>query len=448
MPNEQELTQIVQRFGAMRALANRAKAENPNDPRALFGAGVAYRLLGDYAAAGEAFARVGVLQPSSAPVLFELGLAQEYSGKFDAAIKAYERALAAAPDYFKAREALVRLQKQTPERNSIALMEAQFAGPGDEDGWRAAHLGHALAKTYEDFGDAEKSFAWLKRGKEKRKALSPYDAAKEEALTDAAMRAAPPAAAGFDSHEPIFVSGLPRSGTTLVDRILSSHPDVMSIGEIGNFALLNKKLSDSPTRPTLDADTFARAGAVDYARLGKLYIDSTRPLSGAAPRFIDKAPSNYLMAGAILRALPNARVIAVRRHPLDSVVSNYKQLFPLDDRFYDYVYDIAFAAHKFVQFDRVLRHWQATLPAERFMLLQYEDLIAAQEETTRRLIAFCGLDWNDRCLAFHRNAAGVGTPSAAQVRVPLYNTAMGRWKAYGALLDPAKRVFERAGVEI
>ncbi|HYD88767.1 MAG TPA: sulfotransferase [Vitreimonas sp.] len=447
MPNENELTQIVQRFGAMRALAGRAKAENPNDPRALFGAGVAYRLLGDYAAAAEAFARVSVLQPNNAPVLFELGLAQEYSGKFEAAIKAYERALGAAPDYFKAREALVRLQKQTPERNSIALMEAQFAGP-DEDGWRTAHLGHALAKTYEDFGDVEKSFAWLKRGKAKRKALSPYDAAKEEALARAAIDAGPPATAGFDSNEPIFVSGLPRSGTTLVDRILSSHPDVISIGEIGNFALLNKKLSDSPTRPTLDADTLARANAVDYARLGKLYIDSTRPLSGATPRFVDKAPSNYLLAGAIVRALPNARVIAVRRHPLDSVVSNYKQLFPLDDRFYDYVYDIEFAAHKFVQFDRVLRHWQATLPADRFMPLQYEDLIAGQEEMTRRVVAFCGLDWNDRCLAFHRNAAGVGTPSAAQVRVPLYNTAIGRWKRYGALLDPAKRVFERAGVEI
>lgn len=447
MPNEGELAQIVQRFGAMRSLASRAKAENPNDPRALFGAGVAYRLIGDYAAAAETFARLSALQQNNAPVQFELGLALEYTGKFDAAIKAYERALGAAPDYFKAREALVRLQKQTPERNSIVLMEAQFALP-DEDGWRTAHLGHALAKTYEDFGETDKSFAWLKRGKEKRKALSPYDAAKEEALADAVMKAQLPPGAGHESNEPIFVSGLPRSGTTLVDRILSSHPDVMSMGEIGNFALINKKLSDSPTRPTLDADTFARAGAVDYPRLGKLYIDSTRPLSGATPRFIDKAPSNYLMAGVILRALPNARVIAVRRHPLDSVVSNYKQLFPLDDRYYDYVYDVAFAAHKFVQFDRVLRHWQATLPGERFLLLQYEDLIATQEETTRRLVAFCGLEWSDRCLNFHRNAAGVGTPSAAQVRAPLYNTAMGRWKKYGALLDPAKAVFERAGIEI
>jgi hypothetical protein len=342
---------------------------------------------------------------------------------------------------------LVQLQKQTPERNSIALMEAQFSG-ADEDGWRTNHLGHALAKTYEDFGDVEKSFAWLTRGKQRRRQLAPYNAAVEEKLADAAIAVAPASGGGYASDEPIFVSGLPRSGTTLVDRILSSHPDVNSVGEIPNFAALNKKLSDSSTPATLDPDTFARADAIDYARLGKLYLDSTRPLTGARAHFVDKAPSSYLLAASILRALPNARVIAVRRHPLDSVLSNYKQIFPIEDRYYDYVYDLEAAAHKFVQFDRLLRHWQAVLPNDRFMLLQYEDLVASQEAMTRKLVAFCGLSWDDRCLAFHKNAAGVGTPSAAQVRAPMNTAAVGRFTKYGALLDPARRVFERAGVSL
>jgi len=447
MINETELSQIVGRFNAMRTLADRAKAESPNDPRALFGAGVAYRLLGDYAAAAQAFARANLLQPQQAPILFELGLAQEYSGRFEQAIKAYEQAVAAAPDYFKAREALVRLQKQTRERNQIAMLETQFALP-DEDGWRTAHLGHALAKTYEDLGDFKTSLNWLTRAKQKRKAVSPYNRALEEELAQAAMAVSPGEGGGFASDEPIFVSGLPRSGTTLVDRIISSHPDVKSVGEIGNFALVNKKLSASPTRPTLDPDTLSRAEDVNYERLGKLYIDSTRPLSGATPRFIDKAPSNYLLAASILRALPNARVIAVRRHPLDSVLSNYKQLFPLEDRYYDYVYDLETAAHKYVQFDRVVSHWQRALPADRFKVVQYEALVAAQEEVSRELIAFCGLAWDDRVLAFHRNAAGVGTPSAAQVRAPMYNTAVGRWEKYGAALDPARRVLEKAGIAV
>jgi len=446
MINEAEIQKLVQRFTATRMLAERAQAQAANDPRALFGAGVAFRLLGDYSAGAEAFSRASALQPGNAAILFELGLALEYSGKFDAAIKAHERALAAEPAHFKARQALVQLQKQTPERNSIALMEAQFAGP-DEDGWRTAHLGHALAKTYEDFGDTEKSFAWLTRGKARRRALRPYGAAYEEALVDAAQPLET-SALGLESSEPIFVSGLPRSGTTLVDRILSSHPDVMSAGEIGNFGSLNKLMSGSQTRATLDPDTLSRASGVDYARLGKLYIDSTRPITGATPRFIDKAPSNYLLAAPILKALPNARVLVVRRHPLDSVLSNYKQLFPLEDGYYDYVYDLQAAAHKVVQFDRLLQRWQAALPSDRFMVVQYEALVGAQEEVTRRLVAFCGLDWNDRCLAFHRNAAGVGTPSAAQVRAPMYNTAVGRWAKYGALLDPARAVLERAGLAI
>jgi len=446
MINDAEIQKLVQRFAATRALAERASASGASDPRALFGAGVAFRLLGDYAAAAAAFSRASALQPGNVAILFELGLAQEYSGKFDAAIAAHERALAVAPDYFKSRQALVQLQKQAPGRNSIALMEAQFAGP-DEDGWRTAHLGHALAKTYEDLGDTETSFAWLTRGKARRRVLRPYDATLEEALAEAA-RPVETSAAGFESVEPIFVSGLPRSGTTLVDRILSSHPDVMSAGEIGNFALLNKRLSGSQTRATLDPDTLSRAGGVDYARLGKLYIDSTRPITGATPRFIDKAPSNYLLAAAILKALPNARVIAVRRHPLDSVLSNYKQLFPLEDGYYDYVYDLEAAAHKVVQFDRLLQRWQTVLPSDRFMVVQYEELVGAQEEVTRRLVAFCGLDWNDRCLAFHRNAAGVGTPSAAQVRAPMYSTAVGRWARYGSLLHPACTVLERGGLVI
>ena len=445
MPDEAEIDKLVKRFAMMRALAARAVAENPDDARALFGAGVAYRLTGDYAAAIDAFERADKAQPNAAAILFELGLVREYAGRFEAAAKAYERALAADPAHFKARQALVQLQKQTPESNSIALMEAQFSGP-DEDGWRTNHLGHALAKTYEDFGDVERSFAWLTRAKQRRRALAPYDAANEEALADAVIAATPPMGGGHRSSEPIFVSGLPRSGTTLVDRILSSHPEVMSAGEIPNFAALNKKLSGSPTRLTLDPDTLSRAGAIDYARLGKLYIDSTRPLTGAAPRFVDKAPSTYLLAASVLAALPDARVIAVRRHPLDSVLSNYKQIFPLEDRYYDYVYDLEAAAHKFVQFDRVLQHWRRTLPPERFMLLQYEDLVADQEAVTRRLIAFAGLPWDDRCLAFHKNAAGVGTPSAAQVRAPMNAAAVGRFAKYGALLDPARRVLENAGL--
>jgi hypothetical protein len=211
---------------------------------------------------------------------------------------------------------------------------------------------------------------------------------------------------------------------------------------------LLKLMSGSRTPATLDLDMLKQEVSVDNARLGRAYIDSTRPVTGATPRFVDKAPSNYMIAPSILAALPNARMICVRRHPLDSCLSNYKQIFPFDDRYYDYVYDLGDTARKFIQFDRVIAHWQKVLSPERFMVLQYEELVANQEARTRELLAFCDLSWDERCLNFQNNTESVSTPSARQVRSPMNASAVGRWATYGALLDPARRVLEQNGVAL
>ncbi len=447
MSNDAEIEKLVGRFALMRAVAAKAVQEHPNDPRALFGAGSAFRISGDYAAALTQFEKLCQLEPNNTHYLHELGQTQEYFGRFDEAMASFAAALRAEPLNYKSRQALVQLQKQSAVNNSIAELEAQFALP-DADGWRTLHLGHALAKTYEDFGETQKSFAWLTRGKQKRRSMYPFSAAHETERAKSAMAAKPGAGAACEADDPIFVTGLPRSGTTLVERILSSHPQVTSAGEIGNFLQLLKLMSGSATQASLDADMFAHAPNVDYARLGRAYIDSTRPLTNAAPRFVDKAPSNYFLAPLILRALPNARIVCMRRHPLDSCLSNYKQIFPFEDRYHDYVYDLASTAEKFVVFDRLIAHWRQMLPPDRFMVLQYEDLVANQEARTRDLLAFCGLSWDERTLSFHKNAAGVATPSARQVRQAMNAGAVGRWAKYGAALDPARRVLERAGISL
>ncbi|MEZ5961220.1 MAG: sulfotransferase [Hyphomonadaceae bacterium] len=447
MPNDAEIEKLVRRFGAVRAVAARAAQEHPNDERALFGAAMAFRVGGDYAASAGQFANLCRLAPGNTHYLFELGQAQEYLGRFDEAVASYEASLAAEPLNYKARQALVQLQKQSAVANQIKVMEAQLTLP-DADGWRSLHLGHALAKTYEDFGDVQKSFEWLTRGKRKRRQLFPYSAANEASLVSAAKAVQLADGAACEASDPIFITGLPRSGTTLTDRILSSHPDVTSAGEIGNFLQLLKLYSESSTPITLDTDMLARASSVDFARLGRSYIDSTRPLTGAAPRFVDKAPSNFLLAPIILRTLPNARIVVMRRHPLDSVLSNYKQIFPFEDRYHDYVYDLEWTAQKFVLFDQLIAYWRDVLPSDRFMVLQYEDLVANQEARTRDLLTFCGLAWDARTLSFHENAAGVATPSARQVRQAMNTQAVGRWAKYGAALDPARRVLERAGISL
>lgn len=444
MDQNADIDRLIGRFAAMRALAAKAVHESPNDPRALFGAARAYRISGDYEGALAQLQRLCRLEPDNTHYLHELGLTQEYFGRFDEAIVSYRAALKAEPLNYQAWQALVQLEKQTIASNHIAELERQFAVP--EDGWRTLHIGHALARTYEDLGDIGKSFEWLARAKQHRRKLHPYKAAAEAAVAKAAQELKLDSAAGCDANDPIFIVGLPRSGTTLLDRIFSSHPQVTSAGEIGNFLQLLRLMSGSTAPASLHPETFARAGNVDYARLGRAYIDSTRPLTGAAPRFIDKAPSNYFVAPLILRALPNARIVCIRRHPLDSCLSNYKQIFPMDDRYFDYVYDLAWTAEKFVLFDRMLAHWREVLPAHQFMVLQYEDLVANQEARTRELLTFCGLPWDERTLSFHENAAGVSTPSARQVRRAMNAGAVGRWAKYGALLDPARRVLEKAGV--
>jgi tetratricopeptide (TPR) repeat protein len=447
MANDAEIEKFVQRYATMRALAAKAAQENPNDARALYGAAMAYRISGDHENALKQFERLCQVDPNQTHFRFELGVTQEYAGAFDAAARNYAEALRLEPLNFRARQALVQLTKQSLISNDIAELERQFAGP-DEDGWRTLHLGHALAKTYEDMGDVPKSFEWLGRAKRRRRERHPYAPAGEAALAKAAMNVRLNEGAACDAGDPIFITGLPRSGTTLTDRIISSHPQVTSAGEIGNFLSLAKLMSGSTTPASLDVDMLGKASAIDYARLGRAYIDSTRPITGAAPRFVDKAPSNFFVAPLILRALPNARIICVRRHPLDSVLSNYKQIFPFDDRYYDYVYDLASVAEKFVIFDRLIAHWRDVLAPDQFMVLQYEELVAEPETQTRALVKFCGLPWDERTLAFHENAAAVSTPSARQVRQPMNAAAVGRWAKYGALLDPARRVLERAGISL
>ena len=136
----------------------------------------------------------------------------------------------------------------------------------------------------------------------------------------------------------------------------------------------------------------------------------------------------------------------MRRHPLDTLIGNFKQILPIEDPYYDYVFDIRTTARKIVQFDRTIKTWANVLPPDRFLELSYEALVDNQEAETRRLLAFCNLAWDDRCLNFHENASGVGTPSARQVRSAIFRTAVGRWERYGDVLNPAKAIFAEAGL--
>jgi len=419
---------MVQRLANARRLAEEASRQAPDDVRAQFGAASAFRLTGAYSQALVHYERAARLAPRNPIVLQELAVAQEYAGRQDAALETYKRILLLPGVHHKALYGLVSLSKQAWSSNLVPQLEAEFGKP-DIEGERTLYLGHALAKTYEDLGDVQTSFDWLTRGKSILAKRHPYSDERAQHFLANALGTMPRREAvggGHGSAEPIFIVGLARTGTTLVDRILSSHGDVISGGELTNFAELERLLG--PRR--------------NMEELGRLYIESTRPLTGSKPRFTDKEPSNYNRAGLIHRALPNARIICLRRDRLDACLSNFRQIFSPADRYYDYSYTLEGTAKKCVNFDVLADHWKRVLPPSRYMELRYEELVADQEAVTRVLLSFCGLDWDERCLAFHENLAPVGTPSATQVRSKIYTSSVGRARKYGPLLDPARRVFE------
>ena len=181
--------------------------------------------------------------------------------------------------------------------------------------------------------------------------------------------------------------------------------------------------------------------------MGLAYLEQAGPhLPETAPRFIDKLPANFLYIGHIARALPKARIVCLRRNPMDTVWSNYKNLFASQSAYYAYSYDLLDTARYYARFDRLMRRWSTLFP-DRVLQLSYEGLVADQETQTRRLIEFCGLEWDDNCLDFHVNSSAVATPSAAQVRRPINADAVGRWRRHAEALEPARAWFEAQGID-
>ncbi len=435
-------------FQAAARAADRAMAMQPEDPMLLDTLGVVYTEAGLHAEAAAAFAAVVSRAPDRAGSRFNHATALLYAGQLDQAEKEYEACLARDARQWKAYTALSSLRRQRPESNHIAVLEAALHTYGeDQDARLYLHL--ALAKEHEDLGDAGRAFAHYTQGKAAGGQGRPYSRQAEEALFASIAGAFPGPLGGRPGHaseEPVFVVGMPRSGTTLVDRILGSHPQVTSAGELHHLPIAVKRASGSQTRMPLDPDTLARSAAIDWQALGRAYVESTRPITGKTPRFVDKLPHNFLYIGHILHALPNARVVLMRRHPLDSCLSNFRQLFALGSPFTRYSFDLLDTAHYYVQFDRLMKHWMQVFPG-RILALSYESLVLSQEATTRALLAHCGLAWDEACLRFEQNQAPTATASVVQVREPMQRGYMARWRRYEAELAPLREYLREHGID-
>ena len=422
-------------------LANEAANLDIGDALTADTIGVVYSRTGFHEKAIPFFEQAVELDPAPANFHYNLGASLQFAGEFQSAESAYKASIDRQPDSHRAYSALVSLSRQTPEKNHLTKLRSLFdEDQADPD--KALHIGHAIAKTLEDLEQYEESFDWLVRAKHRKRDAIDYRVEADLELFSAAEETASVSFSPGNTHPdaaPIFIVGLPRTGTTLVDRILSSHPDVVSAGELNTFAGLIKAKAGSPSNRVLDAETLRNVVDANLADVGHTYIEETNRLTRGADRFTDKMPLNFFYVGLIHRALPNAKVVALRRDPVDSCLSNFRQLFSTGFSYYNYSLDINDTAAYYDAFDKLLAVWRRCMPPSNYIELQYEDIVRDQENQTRKLLAFCELSWNEACLRFHENAAPVATASSVQVRQPLYSGSIGRWKKYGDRLDGLRR---------
>ena len=399
-----------------------------------------------------AYDAAAALAPDDAQILFNRAAVRRYLGQLAQAEADYDRVIALKPHDHEAYLNRAALRVQSGDRNHVSELEALLAG-GVNDAQGEVFVRYALAKEYEDLKDYPRSFAHLRRGAELRRKHLRYDVSVDVATADWIMQAfaetlPPPPAAPAESgciDAPIFIVGLPRSGSTLVDRILGSHSRVHSAGELPAFAMA---LVDAVRRQSGQSnlqrrELVTRSARVDFAALGSSYTQLASSGVPAGMRFTDKMPLNYLYLGLIRRALPKAKIIHVSRKPMAAGYAMYKMLFQDG---YPFSYDLAEIGRYYAAYHRLMNHWRKTLPGAIYDLA-YEDLVADQMAETRKVLEYCGLEWQDACADFHLNAAAATTASASQVRQPLYAESVSQWRHYANELTELHEVLRAAGVE-
>jgi tetratricopeptide (TPR) repeat protein len=428
--------------GALRMLHD-WRAASADDPEALGILTLLFTRLGRYAPAFDASARHRKLEPGRFEVRYAFANAAIAVGRFSDAEEEFDALLATSPEQAELYYTRSTLRKQTADRNHIAELQrasARFTAPDS-----AVPIAYALGKEFEDLERFPESFDAYASGAGKRRARLSYDVSIDtDAMRDLAMRfgsdwwrQTKPGAEGTGS---VFVFGLPRSGTTLVERILGSHPDVASLGENNDFTYAVMRAGAGATDKKSLMNNVA---AADMSTIGAEYGTACRGYGEDAALLINKTPANYLYLGLIAKALPDAKLVHVRRHPVASAFAMYKSLFRMG---YPFSYSFDDLADYRIGYERLMKHWQS-LFGDRVLTVPYEALVDDAETWSRRIVDHCGLEWSDACLEFHKNAAPTMTASAAQVRSPIYRSAKALWRQHDDKLAPLVRRFADAGLD-
>ena len=378
----------------------------------------------------------------------------QFSGKIDQACEVLEKCLQRWPHYGDAAMVLVNLRKQKPESNRLEYVREQLrrlpeGSRNENDKFVRAEFEYALFKILDDLGRHDEAWPALARCNALMHEINPYDgdggAAVVEALTSMPGVIGSAGATTMPRPEgptPIFIVGLPRSGTTLLDRMLSSHSAVTSAGEIIDFWRQLHWVADvTPARTEGLCKVIQRSPNIDFAELGARYLRQTQWRAQGRQYYIDKLPGNIQMVAFIRRALPHAPILHMVRDPMDTCFSNFKAMFGNTS---PYSYDQQALARHYGQYARVANHWRTHIP-DAMLDVSYASLVRDPETTMRQVIAHCGLEMEANCLKPELNAAPVATPSNAQVRESIHTRGLDQWRQYAEQLEPLRQALAAQG---
>ncbi|MGB3471338.1 MAG: sulfotransferase [Erythrobacter sp.] len=395
--------------------------------------------MGDYDRGLELFDAVLKKLPNDPASLTSRGHALKTKGAQSEAIASYRGAIAAKPDHGDAYYALANLKTYRFEPREVEAMQAQAARP-DLAFMDRVHLSFALGKALEDAGDYEGSFAHYERGNDLKRAQTRYSADKmSEELAKQREVCTPDlfakhAGAGHDAPDPIFILGLPRAGSTLLEQILASHSQIDGTLELPNILALAHRLRGRKAGVSNYPENLHNISAEQLAKFGEDFIENTRIHRQGAPFFIDKMPNNFRHIGLIHLILPNAKIIDARRAPMDCCFSGFKQLFAEGQEF---TYGLTEIGRYYADYVELMDHWDAVLPG-KVLRVQHEDVLDDQEGQTRRMLNFLGLPFEEACLQFHKTDRAVRTASSEQVREPINRKGQGAWKPFEPWLGDLK----------
>ncbi|MCH9654363.1 MAG: sulfotransferase [Planctomycetes bacterium] len=414
---------------------------NVNNSQFMHFYGLAASHSGDYPSGIERVKKAIALNPRVAEYHHNLAAIYRLVGEFDLSEQHYLTALSLKPDYAEAYFNYSAARKFTIDDPLVSQIEQQLSRPdlSDED---RCFLGFAAGKIYNDIKDYDKAFAAYETGNQFRHSEFSIDQFRKEIdrlisvfSAELIQQLSP---LGISSEVPVFIVGMPRTGTTLVEQILSSHPEIHGAGELPDISSIAGTLKKYATTDTDFPECINNLPQNVFAGMGDAYLSRLRSFDDAAIRIIDKMPANFLYLGLIAILFPKAKVIHCQRHPLDTCLSCFFQRFR---RGHEYSFNLTDLGLYYREYQRIMQHWQRILPAAPFEL-HYSELVANQEEKTRALVDYLGVSWDDQCLNFQENDRPVTTASNWQVRRPMNQSGLDRWKNYDEYLGSLREALD------